>query len=103
MSVDKEKIFQLSRTVYGPVLSWRFGQSLGIDPLFHTSTCSFNCIYCQLGQIQKITGRIKVYVDTAKVLADYREVANGRQIDIIMYSGSGEPTLAENLGRSPAG
>ncbi|MEK6624776.1 MAG: radical SAM protein, partial [Bdellovibrionota bacterium] len=36
-----------TQTVYGPVKSWRFGQSLGIDPIFHVSTCSFNCIYCQ--------------------------------------------------------
>ena len=101
-SINKEQTFQLSKTVYGPVNSWRFGQSLGIDPLFHTSTCSFNCIYCQLGHIQNITTQIKDYVATEKVLQDYREIREGlpleQPIDIIMYSGSGEPTLARNLG-----
>ena len=96
--MNKEKVFQISQTVYGPVKSWRFGQSLGIDPLFYTSTCSFNCLYCQLGHIQNITTELKVYVPTEKVLNDYRKVANPHKINVIMYSGSGEPTLAKNLG-----
>ncbi len=39
-------------SVYGPVASWRFGSSLGIDPIGLVSTCSFNCAYCQLGEDQ---------------------------------------------------
>lgn len=42
-------------SVYGPVFSWRYGNSLGIDPIGQTSTCSFNCVYCQLGEIEQIT------------------------------------------------
>ncbi|MBM4237704.1 MAG: hypothetical protein FJ151_04385, partial [Euryarchaeota archaeon] len=39
-----------ARTVYGPVKSWRFGRSLGIDPIgIEPKVCSFNCTYCQLG------------------------------------------------------
>ena len=95
---SKEEVFQVSKTVYGPVKSWRFGQSLGIDPLFYTSTCSFNCIYCQLGHIQNITTEFKDYVSTAKVLEDYRAVVAGQEVDWVMFSGSGEPTLAKNLG-----
>ena len=106
--MDKEKSFQLSKTVYGPVQSWRFGLSLGIDPLFHTSTCSFNCCYCQLGHIQNITTEIKVFVPTQKVLEDYKTVTTenehkGQNIDIIMFSGSGEPCLAANLGEISLG
>ena len=101
----KEKqFFDNSKTVYGPVKSWRFGQSLGIDPIFHRSTCSFNCIYCQLGHIQDITDRVRVYVETSKVLEDYRHcLQNGSSPDVITYSGSGEPTLAANLGEMIAG
>ena len=78
--------------------SWRFGQSLGIDPIFHQSTCSFNCIYCQLGHIQNITDKIKVYVETSKVIGDYRQILQKKTpLDVITYSGSGEPTLAANL------
>ena len=79
--------------------SWRFGQSLGIDPIFVTSTCSFNCIYCQLGYIQNITDEIKVYVETGRVLEDYHHVLKKNiPLDVVTYSGSGEPTLASNLG-----
>tara|TARA_R110000868_G_scaffold42681_5_gene144050 strand:- start:7833 stop:8627 length:795 start_codon:yes stop_codon:yes gene_type:complete len=90
--------FPNAKTVYGPVRSWRFGLSLGIDPIFETSTCSFNCVYCQLGQIQDITLKHKEYVSTEKVLNDFKEVLEaGTKIDVITYSGSGEPTLASNL------
>ncbi len=86
-------------TVYGPVKSWRFGQSLGIDPIFHISTCSFNCVYCQLGAIQNISREYKEYVSTEQVVHDFEEVLKrGEKIDVITYSGSGEPTLASNLG-----
>jgi len=85
-------------TVYGPVKSWRFGQSLGIDPIFHVSTCSFNCIYCQLGSIVNVTKEHKEYVATEQVLRDFEQVLKrGDKIDVITYSGSGEPTLASNL------
>ena len=86
------------KAVYGPVKSWRFGQSLGIDPLFQTSICSFDCIYCQLGKIQNVTMERAVYVETDKVISDYRELIDKDiAIDVITYSGSGEPTLALNL------
>ncbi|MFX3675398.1 MAG: radical SAM protein [bacterium] len=90
--------FPNAKTVYGPVKSWRFGLSLGIDPIFETSTCSFNCVYCQLGQIQDITSKHKVYVATERVLSDFKEILDaGTKIDVLTYSGSGEPTLAANL------
>lgn len=95
---EENKFFNNISTVYGPVESWRLGMSLGIDPIFSQSTCSFNCFYCQLGQIQDITDTIKTYVSTEKVLNDYREcLLKNERIDVITYSGSGEPTLAENI------
>jgi len=96
---NKEEIFPNKKTVYGPVKSWRFGESLGIDPIFETSICSFNCIYCQLGQIQKVTAEKKEYVSTEKVITDFKQLIEKEvKIDVITYSGSGEPTLATNLG-----
>lgn len=82
--------------IYGPVKSWRYGQSLGVDLLREVSTCSFNCIYCQLGDIVQKTNERKVYVPTAEIIADF-EASNWQQADIITFSGSGEPTLALNL------
>jgi wyosine [tRNA(Phe)-imidazoG37] synthetase (radical SAM superfamily) len=98
---DKEKEnanFNNKSTVYGPVKSWRFGMSLGIDPIYHLSTCSFNCIYCQLGNIQDITTNFKEYVSTDQVINDYKKfLLENKKHDLITYSGSGEPTLASNL------
>lgn len=84
-------------TVYGPVKSWRVGNSLGVDLLFTTSTCSFRCVYCQLGKIVQPTLERKVYVPTERVMADLLESDWGKA-DIVTLSGSGEPTLAANMG-----
>lgn len=89
-------------TVYGPVDSWRVGRSLGVDLLFQTSICSFRCIYCQLGKIEKPTLERAVYVPTEKVMADL-EASAWREADIVTLSGSGEPTLALNLAEVIAG
>ncbi len=83
-------------SVYGPVHSWRVGASLGIDLLLEVSTCSFNCIYCQLGDIQLKTAERKIYVPTVQVEHDLRR-SRWEEADIITLSGSGEPTLALNL------
>ncbi|MBK8189143.1 MAG: radical SAM protein [Vampirovibrionales bacterium] len=83
-------------SVYGPVVSWRAGRSLGVDLLLQTSICSFNCIYCQLGEIQQKTRERAIYVETARVERDFRH-SDWREADIVTFSGSGEPTLALNL------
>ncbi len=86
-----------SSSVYGPVNSWRVGRSLGVDLLCVNSICSFRCVYCQLGRINLHTTERRVYVPTARVMRDLRRSA-WRAADIITFSGSGEPTLAANLG-----
>lgn len=93
---------QKTRYVYGPVNSWRSGCSLGIDPIGEISTCSFNCVYCQLGHIQNITSEVKTYVPTQKIIDDLLEfeelgLFNYEDLDVITFAGSGEPTIAENL------
>jgi len=84
-------------TVYGPVASWRVGRSLGVDVLCVDSVCSFRCVYCQLGRINVHTAERRVYVPTGRVLEDLG-AADWRGADVITLSGSGEPTLAANLG-----
>lgn len=85
-----------SSSVYGPVNSWRVGSSLGVDMLLQTSICSFNCIYCQLGDIQNKTIERQIYVPTDQVEKDFKH-SRWQEADIITFSGSGEPTLALNL------
>ena len=94
-TIDLNQTYKSS--VYGPVKSWRVGSSLGIDLLLQTSICSFNCIYCQLGDIQQKTIERKIYVPTEQLEKDFKN-SRWQEADIITFSGSGEPTLALNLG-----
>ncbi|MGK7878221.1 MAG: radical SAM protein [Xenococcaceae cyanobacterium] len=84
-------------SVYGPVNSWRYGRSLGIDPIGVLSTCSFNCVYCQLGEIEQKTRHRALFIPTEQILEDLQAFAPW-DVDVVTISGSGEPTLALNLG-----
>jgi len=92
-------------TVYGPVSSWRFGRSLGIDAVAGTKTCTFNCIYCQLGETAvHATGpedlRNPTIAENVKDdLIGYLAKIDVDSIDVITFSGSGEPTLNSQLGK----
>ena len=86
-------------SVYGPVFSWRYGESLGADLLLHQSTCSFHCVYCQLGEIRLETLKRDIYVPTRQFMRDLR-ASDWQRADVITFAGSGEPTLAANLGEA---
>ncbi len=82
---------------YGPVPSRRLGFSLGVD-LFPKKTCSFDCLYCQLGQSSKKTIRRFSFIKFPKFKRDLREIIKkNSKIDYITISGSGEPTLHKDL------
>jgi wyosine [tRNA(Phe)-imidazoG37] synthetase (radical SAM superfamily) len=81
--------------IFGPVPSRRLGRSLGID-LVPFKTCSYDCIYCQLGRTTHKTVQRRVWVPLAEVLAELREKLDTRP-DYITLSGSGEPTLFSPL------
>lgn len=94
---EKKNRYANVSAVYGPVRSWRLGLSLGVDLLCVNSICSFRCVYCQLGKINVHTMERKIYVPTERVMKDFSQSA-WRDADAITFSGSGEPTLAANLG-----
>ncbi|MEO0206842.1 MAG: radical SAM protein [candidate division WOR-3 bacterium] len=88
----------LKRFVYGPVPSRRLGYSLGID-LLVPKTCTYNCIYCQLGKTTNQTRKREKYVSVNGVLKELSPLLRKKtKIDYITFSGSGEPTLNSNLG-----
>ncbi|MEM7773003.1 MAG: radical SAM protein [Cyanobacteria bacterium P01_A01_bin.37] len=84
-------------SLYGPVQSWRFGRSLGVDLIGMCSTCSFSCVYCQLGDIQQKTTQRQVFVSTDQIRYELDEIDLLAPVDVVTLSGSGEPTLALNL------
>jgi wyosine [tRNA(Phe)-imidazoG37] synthetase (radical SAM superfamily) len=86
------------RHVYGPVASRRLGSSLGVD-LVPLKTCTYDCIYCQLGRTNNRTLERRPYVDIGEVIDELgRKLEAERVPDYITLSGSGEPTLHSELG-----
>jgi wyosine [tRNA(Phe)-imidazoG37] synthetase (radical SAM superfamily) len=84
--------------VYGPVPSWRLGRSLGVD-IIPFKTCSFNCIYCEVGRTTNLTLQRKEYISQASVIEELRAfLSQKKNIDYITFSGSGEPTLNSKIG-----
>ena len=84
--------------VFGPVFSRRLGLSLGID-LVPFKTCTFDCIYCQLGPTSLKTGLRQEYVPVTDVLFQLKNALKKvPRPDFITLSGSGEPTLHSRLG-----
>ncbi len=84
--------------LYGPVPSRRLGRSLGID-LVPFKTCTYDCIYCQLGHTTNKTLERLSYVPVKEILNELkRKLATGERPDYISIAGSGEPTLHSYIG-----
>ncbi len=82
---------------YGPIHSRRLGTSLGIEimPLKH-KLCTFDCVYCECGWNEKIShpvlpAREEVHAALEKKLQTLQQ--EGTLLDVITFSGNGEPTL----------
>jgi wyosine [tRNA(Phe)-imidazoG37] synthetase (radical SAM superfamily) len=84
--------------IYGPVPSRRLGFSLGVD-ILPCKTCSFDCVYCQLGRTGRKSGRRGRYFSSRDILRQIKEaIGKNQRIDHITFSGSGEPTLHTEIG-----
>jgi wyosine [tRNA(Phe)-imidazoG37] synthetase (radical SAM superfamily) len=79
--------------LFGPVNSRRLGLSLGVD-LVPPKTCTFDCIYCEVGRTTDLTLQRRPYAADAIIqeVGDYFRQAH-RAPDFITLAGSGEPTL----------
>jgi wyosine [tRNA(Phe)-imidazoG37] synthetase (radical SAM superfamily) len=82
--------------LFGPVPSRRLGRSLGVDPLSF-KTCSYDCLYCQLGVTTCKTVQRKEWVPLNEILDELSPALESRP-DYITLSGSGEPTLYGPMG-----
>ena len=84
--------------IYGPVPSWRLGRSLGIDMVStRLKTCSFDCVYCQLGDTVNRQADRKEFV-SLKHLEHELDLLPPLDMDYATFSGVGEPSLAINIG-----
>lgn len=87
-----------NQTVFGPIHSRRLGTSLGINLLPNDGKiCSFDCLYCEAGFNAQGTGstgfpsRESVAEALENKLKEMRQ--KGENLDVITFSGNGEPTL----------
>lgn len=84
--------------VFGPVNSRRLGVSLGVD-IVPFKVCSFNCVYCECGGTTELTDEVKEYISYDEIAEEIRQVLSKKPvIDVVTFSGSGEPTLNSRLG-----
>ena len=79
--------------LFGPVNSRRLGLSLGVD-VIPPKTCTFDCIYCEVGHTTHLTLERQPYAVSA-IIQEIQEYFQGAHITpgYITLAGSGEPTL----------
>ena len=83
--------------VFGPVPSRRLGRSLGVD-LVPYKTCSYDCIYCQIGRTTNKTTHMQSWGEIDEIIRQIKAKLYLKP-DFITLSGSGEPTLYAQIGR----
>jgi wyosine [tRNA(Phe)-imidazoG37] synthetase (radical SAM superfamily) len=83
--------------VFGPVPSRRLGRSLGIDLIPH-KTCTYDCLYCQVGLTTEKTATRQSWISVEDIMAELKGKLLAKP-DCITLSGSGEPTLYSDCGK----
>lgn len=85
-------------TIFGPIHSRRLGSSLGINLMpSDGKICSFDCLYCEAGFNAQGPGTSGL--PTRRQVAEALEAklvemkAEGTPLDVMTFSGNGEPTL----------
>ncbi|MFA5233944.1 MAG: radical SAM protein [Sulfurimonas sp.] len=83
------------KTIFGPVHSRRFGNSLGIDLSPAFKQCNFDCLYCELAPSASVEKQ-KSVVEVETIINELKEHLNDK-IDVITITANGEPTLYPHL------
>ncbi len=98
-----KEVREFREIVYGPVDSWRYKKSLGINILGNVKRiCTYSCIYCELGpfsikeQKNLYKSERDVFVQTDLIISEFKKFLD-KYFDVITFSGAGEPTLAKNI------
>lgn len=87
---------------FGPIPSRRLGKSLGVNNI-PPKSCSYGCVYCQVGPTIGYSIEPRAFYPPAAVVAEVRRHvarvrARGLSIDHLTFAPDGEPTLDEGLG-----
>jgi wyosine [tRNA(Phe)-imidazoG37] synthetase (radical SAM superfamily) len=93
----------MEQLAFGPVPSRRLGKSLGINNI-PAKTCSYSCVYCQLGRTVRMTVDRQVFYKAEDIVREVKRkvneaVSRNERIDFVTFVPDGEPTLDTNLGK----
>jgi len=94
----------VGKLAFGPVPSRRLGKSLGINNI-PAKTCSYSCVYCQLGRTMNITTERQSFYKPEDIFKEVKRKVVGassrnERIDYLTFVPDGEPTLDINLGKA---
>lgn len=87
----------MSKIVFGPISSRRFGLSLGIDLSPSQKQCNFDCVYCELKAAKPVEKSV-LYPSVDEVLAEVlNAMESGVEFDFLTLTANGEPSLYPDL------
>jgi wyosine [tRNA(Phe)-imidazoG37] synthetase (radical SAM superfamily) len=78
---------------FGPVISRRFGMSLGIDLSPNSKQCNFDCLYCELKGAKTVSAQSESLKPELYVQKVQEAIIKFPKIDVITITANGEPTL----------
>lgn len=89
---------------FGPVPSRRLGKSLGINNIVSPKTCSYGCIYCQVGKTRIKSISRNIFYEPSVILDEVtkhlKRLNKKNYPDYLTFVSNGEPTLDKDLGKS---
>ncbi len=88
----------MSSSIFGPVLSRRFGLSLGVDLAGEgVKKCNYDCLYCELPKAVKVS-TIEGAKEPQEIAKEVKAaLVRHHDIDFITITANGEPTLYPKL------
>jgi len=89
---------------FGPVPSRRLGKSLGINNV-PAKTCSYSCVYCQLGKTINLTTERQAFYKPEDIFKEVKwrvdeAASRNEKVNYLTFVPDGEPTLDINLGKT---
>lgn len=90
--------FLFDKTIFGPIKSRRFGDSLGINLLPNDyKLCNLDCVYCECGWTLTPNQKVELpsYEEVAEEFENYliKIKSEGVNVDSFTFAGNGEPTV----------
>jgi wyosine [tRNA(Phe)-imidazoG37] synthetase (radical SAM superfamily) len=101
--LEVEVVAGMAVIAFGPIPSRRLGRSLGINNI-PPKTCTYSCVYCQLGETSVMTVKRCCFYKPEDVLRSvevkvHEAISKNEGINYLTFVPDGEPTLDVNIGR----